>query len=98
MKKQTRRQSTPAFKAKVALEAIKGQYTLTELANKFEVNQVIISQWKAEFQANMAVVFKKEEGPSEPDVDTQELFAQIGQFRVENEFYKKVSRNLGGTL
>lgn len=39
MKKQTRRQFTPDFKAKVALEAIKGQYTLVELAKKFEVNQ-----------------------------------------------------------
>ncbi|MBL7768750.1 MAG: transposase [Flavipsychrobacter sp.] len=96
MKKQTRRQFTTAFKAKVALEAIKGQYTLAELAKKFEVNQVVISRWKAEFQANMAVVFEKERRPSEPDVDTQELFAQIGQLRVENEFLKKSFKKLGG--
>lgn len=49
MTKQTRRKLNPAFKAKVALEAIKGQQTLAELAKKFEVSQVIVSRWKAEF-------------------------------------------------
>ncbi len=44
MKKQSRRQFSSTFKAKVALEAIKGQHTLAELAKKFEVNQVVISQ------------------------------------------------------
>ena len=58
MKKQTRRQFSPAFKAKVALEAIKGQQTLAELAKKFEINQVVISRWKSEFLANMDVVFE----------------------------------------
>ncbi|MFN7234682.1 MAG: transposase, partial [Cyclobacteriaceae bacterium] len=48
MKKQTRRKFTPEFKARVALEAIKGQLTLAELAQKFEVNPVMISRWKTE--------------------------------------------------
>jgi hypothetical protein len=52
---------------------------------------------KAEFQTNMAVVFEKEGRPSEPDVDTQELFAQIGQFRVENEFLRKSSKKFWGS-
>ena len=59
MKKQSRRQFSSAFKAKVALEAIKGQHTLAELAKKFEVNQVVISRWKAEFLANMGSVFDR---------------------------------------
>ena len=96
MKKQTRRQFTPAFKAKVALEAIKGQHTLAELAKKYELNQVVISRWKAEFQANMSVIFEKEGRSAEPDIDTQELFAQIGQLKVENEFLKKSFKKLGG--
>jgi transposase-like protein len=53
MKKQSRRQFSSAFKDKLALEAIKGQHTFAELAKKFEVNQVVISRWKAEFQSNM---------------------------------------------
>lgn len=96
MKKQTRRKFSSTFKAKVVLEAVKGQLTLAELAKKFEVNQAIIARWKAEFLANMTVVFEKGEKPEEPAVDTQELYAQIGQLKVENEFLKKSFRKLGG--
>lgn len=96
MKKQTRRKFSSAFKAKVALEAIKGQLTLAELAKKFELSQVVISRWKAEFLANAGSVFDREGKPDEPDVDTQELYAQIGQLKVENEFLKKSFRKLGG--
>jgi transposase-like protein len=57
MKKQTRRKFAPAFKAKVALEAVKNQQTLAELDKKFEVNPIMISRWKAEFLANMCIGF-----------------------------------------
>lgn len=96
MKKQTRRKFSPSFKAKVALEAVKGQVTLAELATKYEVNQVIIARWKAEFLANMSAAFEKPDKPEEPSVDTQELYAQIGQLKVENEFLKKSFKKLGG--
>jgi|ERR1700730_4697818 len=89
MKKQTRRKFAPAFKAKVALEAVKNQQTLAELAKKFEVNPIMISRWKAEFLANMGAIFEGPGKAEEPDVDTQELYAQIGQLKVENEFLKK---------
>ena len=96
MKKQTRRQFSSSFKAKVALEAIKGQHTLAELALKFEINQVVISRWKSEFLANMGSVFDKPGKAEEPAVDPQELYAQIGQLKVENEFLKKSFKRLGG--
>lgn len=96
MKKQTRRKFNSAFKAKVALEAVRGQVTLAELSKKFEVNQVVIARWKAEFLANMSAVFEKSDKPEEPAVDTQELYAQIGQLKVENEFLKKSFKRLGG--
>lgn len=96
MKKQTRRKFSSSFKAKVALEAIKGQQTLAELATKFELSQVVISRWKAEFLANAGSVFDKPGKSDEPDVDTQELYAQIGQLKVENEFLKKSFKRLGG--
>ena len=96
MKKQTRRKFAPAFKAKVALEAVKNQQTLAELAKKFEVNSVMISRWKAEFLANMGSIFENSSKAEEPDVDTQELYAQIGQQKVEIEFLKKSFKRLGG--
>ena len=96
MKKQTRRKFAPAFKAKVALEAVKNQQTLAELAKKFEVNPVMISRWKAEFLANMGSIFENSSKAEEPDVDTQELYAQIGQQKVEIEFLKKSFKRLGG--
>ena len=95
MKKQGRRKFNSSFKAKVVLEAIKGQHTLAEIARKYELNQVVISRWKAEFLENMGAVFERPGKPDEPDVDTQELYAQIGQLRVENEFLKKSCRKLG---
>jgi len=96
MKKQTRRKFASDFKAKVALEAVKNQLTLAELAKKFDVNPVMISRWKAELLTNMGSVFEKSGKAEEPDVDTQELYAQIGQLKVENEFLKKSFKRLGG--
>ncbi|KXK38292.1 MAG: transposase IS3/IS911 family protein [Bacteroidetes bacterium OLB9] len=96
MKKQTRRKFSPAFKAKVAFEAAKNQSTLAELAQKFDLNPVVISKWKAEFLKNMSATFERPGSTSdENSVDTQELYAQIGQLRVENEFLKKSCRKLG---
>lgn len=95
MKKQTRRKFSSAFKAKVALEAVKNQQTLAELAKKFEINPVMISKWKSEFLENMSAAFDKSDSIEENSVDTQELYAQIGQLRVENEFLKKSCRRLG---
>jgi transposase len=96
MKKNTRRKFAPDFKAKVALEAVRNQLTLAELAKKFDVNPIMISRWKAELLANMGSVFEKSGKAEEPDVDTQELYAQIGQLKVENEFLKKSFKRLGG--
>lgn len=96
MKKQTRRKFSSAFKAKVAFEAAKNQSTLAELAQKFDLNPVVISKWKAEFLENMSAAFERPGSTAdESSVDTQELYAQIGQLRVENEFLKKSCRKLG---
>jgi transposase-like protein len=96
MKKQSRRKFSADFKAKVALEAVKNQQTLAELALKFDVNPVMISKWKSEFLENMAAAFERKGATeSESVVDTQELYAQIGQLKVENEFLKKSFKRLG---
>ena len=95
MKKQTRRKFSAAFKAKVALEAVKNQQTLAELAKKFEVNPVMISKWKAEFLENLSATFEREESAGGQDQDTEKLYAQIGQLKVENDFLKKSCKKLG---
>jgi transposase-like protein len=96
MKKQTRRKFSPEFKAKVAFEAAKNQSTLAELAKKFDLNPVVISKWKSEFLENMSAAFARTvTEDKEESVDTKELYAQIGQLRVENEFLKKSCKKLG---
>lgn len=97
MTKQTRRKFSGAFKAKVALEAIKNQKTLSELSQQFEVNAVTISKWKAEFLENMALVFDQGQSrkSSDSQADLEKLYAQIGQLKVENDFLKKSARKLG---
>jgi len=95
MKKQSRRKFSADFKAKVALEAVRNQQTLAELAVKFDVNPVMISKWKSELLENIAAAFEKKGAVEKEDVDTQALYAQIGQLKVENEFLKKSFKRLG---
>lgn len=96
MTKQSRRKFTAAFKAKVALEALKNQKTLAELSTQFEVSSVMISKWKTEFLENMSLVFEKDsKKKNDENTDVDMLYAQIGQLKVENDFLKKSYRKLG---
>lgn len=96
MTKQTRRKFSAEFKAKVALEAIKNQKTLAQLSQQFEVNPITISKWKSEFLENMAVVFdRSREKQSDASDSLDPLYAQIGQLKVELDFFKKSARKLG---
>lgn len=96
MTKQSRRKFTAAFKAKVALEALKNQKTLAELSTQFEVSSVMISKWKSEFLENMSLVFEKDnKKKSDENINVDMLYAQIGQLKVENDFLKKSYRKLG---
>lgn len=97
MTKSTRRKFSADFKAKVALEAIKNQKTLAQLSQQYEVNVITISKWKAEFLANMASIFERNgTAPNtEESADTEKLYAQIGQLKVELDFLKKSARKLG---
>jgi transposase len=96
MNKQTRRKFTPEFKAKVALEAVKNQQTLSEIGLKYDLSPVVISKWKSELLENMAGVFGKDsKKKEESDPDVEQLYAQIGRLKVENEFLKKSCKKLG---
>lgn len=94
--KRTRRKFSPEFKAKVALEAIKERYTLSELAIKFELHPNQISQWKREFLENATQVFTngKSSKEEEPLIDVDKLYSKIGQLEIERDFLKKSLRKL----
>ncbi len=83
--KRTRRNHAPGFKAKVALAAIKGDKTLAELAEHFDVHPNQISEWKQQLQESAADVFGSTRTKAvEPDLNV--LHAKIGQLTLENDF------------
>jgi transposase len=89
MKRRPRRNHTPAFKAKVALAAIKGDRTLAQLAEQFDVHPNQITTWKAaQLESAAADVF--DPGGSgvaaQPAVDVKTLHAKIGELTLENDF------------
>ncbi|MCP1758535.1 transposase [Bradyrhizobium elkanii] len=91
MSKRARRQHAPAFKAKVALAAIKGEMTLAQLAEHFDVHPNQITQWKSQLQEAAAEVFGPGGGnrTSEPAVDVKTLHAKIGELTLENDLYER---------
>src|SRR6202789_1600122 len=87
MTKRTRRNHTPAFKAKGALAAIKGERTLAELAQQFDVHPNQITQWKGQLLEGAAGVFGHGRVEAVPaPVDLKALHAKIGELALENDF------------
>jgi transposase len=88
MTKRPRRNHTPAFKAKVALAALKGDRTLADLAQQFDVHPNQITQWKTQLQEGAAGVFGSEArvDATVPTVDLKSLHAKIGELALENDF------------
>jgi transposase len=88
MKRRPRRNHTPAFKAKVALAAIKGEMTLAQLAEHFDVHPNQIMAWKALLLEGAADVFGGGSGggPTPPAIDVKSLHAKIGELTLENDF------------
>jgi transposase len=89
--KQTRRQHSPAFKAKVAMEAIKGEESIAELASRFEVHPSQIRKWKRELTEGAASIFGADHDGSGKGNDklVANLYQQIGQLKVEKDFLEK---------
>jgi transposase len=89
MSRRPRRNHTPAFKAKVALAAIKGDRTLAQLAEQFDVHPNQITSWKAQLEAGASDVFGGSGGSSAaaaPAIDVKSLHAKIGELTLENDF------------
>jgi transposase len=86
MHRRPRRNHTPAFKARVALAAIKGDRTLAQLAEQFDVHANQITAWKAQLESGAADVFGPCGGQAVvPAIDVQSLHAKIGELTLEND-------------
>ena len=88
MTRRTRRTHSASFKAKVALAAIKGERTITQLAEQFDVHPNQITTWKAQLEGGAADVFVPGGGAAHvaPPVDVKALHAKIGELTLENDF------------
>jgi transposase len=88
MTKRTRRNHSPAFKAKVALAAVKGEKTLAELAQQFDVHPNQITTWRSQLLEGAAGVSGSDvrTGPAEPAIDVKTLHAKIGELTLVNDF------------
>ena len=86
MSKRPRRNHLPAFKAKVALEAAKGEYTLAELAQRFDVHPNQISQCKTQLLERIPQAFDQNRQVSAQPIDNKTLHAKIGELTLENDF------------
>jgi transposase len=86
--KQSRRKHNPSFKARVALEALRGEETIAELANRFEVHPSQIRQWKNLLAEGASGIFGDGQGKKKKnDADLiAQLYQQIGQLKVERDF------------
>jgi transposase-like protein len=86
MSRRPRRNHSAAFKAKVALAALKGERTLAELAQQFDVHPNQITQWKMQLQERATEVFAGTVPAAGPPVDVKALHAKIGELTLENDF------------
>ena len=93
-----RRHLTGAFKAKVALEALQEKKTISQLASEYELHANQISAWKKQLLENSSHIFEQPQIVKDDSREKlqEELFKQIGQLRVENEWLKKKSAQFLG--
>jgi len=91
-----RRNHSSNFKAKVALEAIKGELTVAEISSKYEVHPTQIGKWKKEVLENITGIFDGKIVSSQvrDDKEKDELYKQIGKLQVQVDFLERVSSQI----
>jgi transposase len=89
--KRVRRTFSAEFKAKVALDAIKEQMSMSELAQKHGLHPNQITEWKKQFLSNASAVFKSgvDDSAAQSEKESEKLYKKIGQLQVEVDFLKK---------
>lgn len=95
--KRKRRKHSAEFKARVALEAIRGIKTISEIAAEFEVHPVMVGNWKKEMLENLPDLFEKKNPrkKKETEQETENLERKVGQLTMEVEFLEKKCKQLG---
>lgn len=93
MSERKRKNFSSQFKAKVALEAIRGVKTITEIAQEFGVHPTQVGQWKKVLLEQASGVFDAERGPkpAEPAVSPERLYSEIGRLKMDLDWLKKKS-------
>ena len=86
MSRRPRRNHSPAFKAKVALEAVRGEQPLIAIAERFDVHPNVITTWKRQLLEGAPEVFGAGEGEAKDAPDVAGLHAKIGELTMENDF------------
>jgi transposase len=90
-----RRNFTAAFKAQVAIEALKERETLAELSKRFEIHPNMISKWKQEFIDRSSEIFSSKAPEADFEAEKERLFAKIGKLEMERDWLKKISKKAG---
>jgi len=94
MSKRPRRNHAPTFKAKVALDALKGSQTIVELSERYQVHPNQITDWKKQLLEHASEVFNKDRSADQgPNV--KDLHAKIGQLSMENDFLSSALGRIG---
>jgi transposase-like protein len=88
MSRRPRRNHSPAFKAKVAIAANKGERTIAQISEQFDVHPNQVTTWKAQLEGSAADVFDggTSTAPAVPAIDVKQLHAKIGELTLENDF------------
>lgn len=93
--KKTRRRFSAAFKADVAIEALKERETLPELSVRYGIHGNLIKRWKQEFLERSAEIFETSPPEQDFEAEKERLYAKIGKLEMERDWLKKISNRTG---